>query len=231
MWFQALWRSCCFADTFPSIRNVLCEPLPLPTELWNQFLESRAGVNSDGSRESVLPRRSNNVEVVPENHRLTFLGREDEIPRTGGSCEAFMTTSQPSPRARPDTILIVEDHPLVAKFYRLALERAGGFSCLVSENVAEILAAVEGGGVNLIILDISLKGAEWEGRPIDGVELARIVKDRTQGKLPILLATAHAMAGDRERLLAASGADGYLEKPVYDSKQLVDMVRQLLGQM
>ena len=142
-----------------------------------------------------------------------------------------MTTSQPSPRAGPDTILIVEDHPLVAKFYRMALERAGGFSCRVSENIVEILAAVEGGGVNLMILDISLKGAEWKGRPIDGVELARIVKDRTQGKLPILLATAHAVAGgDRERLLAASGADGYLEKPVYDAKQLVDMVRQLLGQ-
>lgn len=90
---------------------------------------------------------------------------------------------------------------------------------------------MEGGRVNLILLDISLKGAEWKGQPINGVELARIVKDRTQGKLPILLATAHTLAGDRERLLAASGADGYLEKPVYDAKELVDMVRQLLGRI
>ena len=36
-------------------------------------------------------------------------------------------------------------------------------------------------------------------------------------------------AGDRERLLAASGADDYLEKPVYDVEELVKKVRRLLA--
>lgn len=130
----------------------------------------------------------------------------------------------------PHTILIVEDHALVAKFYRMALERAGGFSCLVTENVKEMLTAVEAGRIDLVILDISLREAEWEGRPIDGLELARLLKQRAQGRLPILLATAHAMAGDRERLLTASGADAYLQKPVYEATQLVETVRQLLAE-
>jgi CheY-like chemotaxis protein len=126
------------------------------------------------------------------------------------------------------TILIVEDHPLVAKFYRMALERAGGYTCVITENANEILAAVEGGNVSLVLLDVSLRGTELDGRPIDGIELAKILKARAPGRLPILLATAHAMAGDRERLLAASGADGYLQKPIYDARQLVETIEHLI---
>lgn len=128
-------------------------------------------------------------------------------------------------------ILIVEDHALVAKFYRLALERAGGFTCWISEDAEQILGAVNNGRVDLAIVDVSLSETRWEGRPIDGVELSRILKDaaaRAGRRLPVLLATAHAMAGDRERLLAASGADDYLEKPVYDADVLVNKIRRLL---
>lgn len=128
----------------------------------------------------------------------------------------------------PQLVLIVEDHALVAKFYRMALERAGGFACLITEDVTEILEHVEANKVDLAILDVSLTGTEWEGRPIDGIELAQLLKKRAPRRLPILLATAHAMAGDRERMLAASGADDYLEKPVYDAQHLVDKVRHLL---
>lgn len=126
------------------------------------------------------------------------------------------------------TILVVEDSKLVAKFYRLALERAGGFRCVVTENVEEMLELVEAGRVDAVVLDVSLNHSEWNGRAIDGVELGQLLKQRAPRPLPVLLATAHAMAGDRERLLAASGADDYLEKPVYDSAQLVSRVRRLL---
>jgi len=36
------------------------------------------------------------------------------------------------------------------------------------------------------------------------------------------------MSGDRERFLEPSGADGYFEKPVYDSTVLVEKARQLM---
>ncbi|MCL6482368.1 MAG: response regulator [Firmicutes bacterium] len=129
-------------------------------------------------------------------------------------------------------ILIVEDHALVAKFYCMALERAGGFTCWVSEDVEAILAAVAEGRVDLVVLDVALSGAQWAGRSLDGIELARLIQQAAKATgrtVPILLATAHAMAGDRERLLAASGADEYLEKPVYDAEMLVRTVRRLLG--
>ena len=110
----------------------------------------------------------------------------------------------------------------------MALERAGGYTCVITENASEIIAAVEKGGISLVLLDVSLRGTELGGRPIDGLELAKVLKQRAPGRLPILLATAHAMAGDRERLLAASGADGYLQKPIYDAQQLVDTIQRLI---
>jgi CheY-like chemotaxis protein len=126
------------------------------------------------------------------------------------------------------TILVVEDNRLVAKFYRMALERAGGFTCVVTENVAEILAEARAGNFALAIVDVSLTGTEWEGRLLDGVELTRMLKAASPRPLPTLLVTAHALAGDRERLLAASGADDYLQKPVYEPETLVAKVRALL---
>lgn len=132
-------------------------------------------------------------------------------------------------KGRARTVLIVEDHALVAKFYRMALERAGGFRCLVTEDVAEMLDEVEAGRVDVAILDISLSGSHWQGRPVNGVELTRLLKEHSPHPLPVLIATAHAMAGDRERLLDVSGADDYLEKPVYDVQLLVEKIQGLLG--
>jgi len=126
-------------------------------------------------------------------------------------------------------VLIVEDNNLVAKFFRMALERAGGCSCLISEDVPAILEHVGSGEIDLVLLDVSLNNSEWEGRSIGGVELCRMLKERSPRTLPVLLATAHAMSGDRERLLESSGADGYLEKPVYDSAVLVEKVRSLIN--
>ena len=128
----------------------------------------------------------------------------------------------------PWRVLIVEDNALVAKFYRLALERAGGFSCLLTEDVNTMFPEVEAGRIDCAVVDVSLSGTEWKGRPIDGIELARLLKKRAPRKFPILIATAHAMAGDRERLLQASGADDYVEKPVYDAEMLVNKIRKLL---
>ncbi len=134
-----------------------------------------------------------------------------------------------APPGRKQRIIIIEDNNLVAKFFQMALERAGAYSCLVSEDVPAILREVNAGEVDLVLLDVSLTNAEWEGHRVNGVELCRILKEKSPRRLPVLLATAHAMSGDRERLLESSGADGYLEKPIYDSAQLIAQVRELMA--
>lgn len=127
-------------------------------------------------------------------------------------------------------ILVVEDNPLVAKFYRLALERAGGFEVTCSEDVDAILSQIAASNFDAVILDVSLRNCHYDGKALDGLALARLIRKTPRGeKLPILLATAHAMEGDRQRLLAASGADAYLEKPIYDPQVLIDRIQSLIA--
>lgn len=127
-------------------------------------------------------------------------------------------------------ILVVEDNALVAKFYRLALERVGGYQVTCSEDVDMILVQVEAAAFDLLILDVSLRNSRYQGRMIDGLELAQLIRQSPAGRqIPILLATAHAMEGDRQRLLTASGADAYLEKPVYDPNTLITKIQSMLG--
>jgi CheY-like chemotaxis protein len=119
--------------------------------------------------------------------------------------------------------------PLVAKFYRLALERAGGFQVTFNEDVEAILAQIAACDFDVLVLDVSLRNCRYQGRLIDGLELAQLIRQIPEGKsLPILLATAHAMEGDRQRLLSASGANAYLEKPIYDPNILVTKIRALV---
>jgi two-component system, cell cycle response regulator DivK len=60
---------------------------------------------------------------------------------------------------------------------------------------------------DLIILDIQLP-------ELDGYAVAReIKKNPLISRIPIVAVTSYAMAGDRERVLAA-GCQGYIEKPI-----------------
>ncbi len=128
-------------------------------------------------------------------------------------------------------VLVAEDNPSVAKFYRLALERVGGFEVTCTEDVDEILRQVSERTADIAILDVSLRNSRYNGRNIDGLELARLIRSIPEGKdFPLLLATASAMEGDRQRLMAASGANDYLAKPIYDPQLLVDKVRELMAQ-
>lgn len=128
------------------------------------------------------------------------------------------------------TVLVVDDDPLSLRLMEIALRRLGGFEVRCSTDPAEILALAGSGQVDAIVMDVSLIDSKYEGRYMDGVEISRILKaDAASSKVPVLLSTAHAMRGDEERLLKASGADGYLAKPIPDPMDLVRALRNLLA--
>ena len=73
----------------------------------------------------------------------------------------------------------------------------------------------------LIIMDIWLHG-------IDGSEvLLRIREDEVLRKVIMVALTANAMAGDREKYLAA-GFDEYVSKPILDIEHFLATLRHLL---
>ena len=128
-------------------------------------------------------------------------------------------------------VLVVEDDPHNAALFHKILEKRAGYRVTVTENAAEILRLAAGGEVDLVILDVSLGNTRLDGQAVSGVELCQRLKSdaRTVG-IPVLLATAHAMRGDCERLLAESGADDYVSKPILDHALFAAQVRAHLNE-
>ncbi len=126
-------------------------------------------------------------------------------------------------------ILIVEDDAINVKFMKVVLTRKGGFEVLVSEDVEEILRLAASGEVSAIVMDISLSRSTFEGQKVDGIFITKLLKQKPEtAKVPVILATAHAMFGDRERFLAETGAEHYVAKPIHDPDHFLGEVRKVL---
>jgi CheY-like chemotaxis protein len=126
-------------------------------------------------------------------------------------------------------ILIVEDDPINIRYMQVVLTRKGGYEISVSEDVPEILRMAKEDGLSAIIMDVSLTNSQWEGEKVDGVFITKMLKaDAASAKVPVMLATAHAMSGDREKFLRESGADGYLSKPIHDPDAFIKAVREVV---
>jgi CheY-like chemotaxis protein len=64
---------------------------------------------------------------------------------------------------------------------------------------------------------------------VDGIFITRLLKaDPATAGIPVILATAHAMTGDRERFMAETGAEHYLAKPIHDPDAFLEQVRRAL---
>ncbi|CAD5963137.1 response regulator [Planktothrix agardhii] len=128
------------------------------------------------------------------------------------------------------TVLIVEDDQVNARVFSKILTKRGGLAVKHTENVEEVIKIARAGEADLILMDVSLARSVYQGKPVDGIKITQILKaDPTTAKLPIILVTAHAMAGDREDFLAQSGADAYISKPVIDHQKFVDQIKSLLS--
>ena len=126
-------------------------------------------------------------------------------------------------------ILLVEDDPINVKFIEVVLTRMGGYEVIVSEDVEEILALAKGGTLAGIIMDISLARSSYQGKRVDGIFITKLLKaDPESANIPVLMATAHAMYGDREKFLAETGAEGYLSKPIHDPDAFLREVQSVV---
>lgn len=103
-------------------------------------------------------------------------------------------------------ILIVDDNPMNLKLARL-LVLSLGHVAEVADGAVSALHRLEDLIPDAILVDLQMPD-------IDGLELTRRLKgDPRTAHIPVVALTAAAMAGDRERALAA-GCDGFIPKPL-----------------
>lgn len=117
-------------------------------------------------------------------------------------------------------ILLVEDNEMNLDMLSRRLERRG-FEILVAMDGAHGVEIAKTQMPDLILMDMSLP-------VMDGWEATRRLKADPQTQpIPIIALTAHAIAGDREKCLAA-GCDEYESKPV-KFPRLLEKIEQILG--
>jgi CheY-like chemotaxis protein len=115
-----------------------------------------------------------------------------------------------SAAATPVTVLVADDNEVAQRLCRRVLEKAG-YTVLIAEDGLKAVEVALSQHPAMILMDVAMPG-------IDGIEAMRRIKAEVPGQ-PIVIASAHSMASDRERFLAA-GADDILSKPF----RLADLV-------
>jgi two-component system cell cycle response regulator DivK len=120
-------------------------------------------------------------------------------------------------------ILLVEDDPDTRELVRLTLELYG-HEVVEARTAEEGIARARTAAPDLILMDLSLGGK------FDGLEATkRLRADPAFDATPIVALTAHAMAGDRERSLAA-GCDDHWTKPILDLSTFKDSVARMAAE-
>ena len=103
---------------------------------------------------------------------------------------------------------MAEDNAVNQLLMRRLLERAG-CAVTVVENGQQALDVLARTRFDVVLMDVQMP-------VLDGLQATAALRRREAaggGRVPVIALTAHAMAEDRERCLAA-GMDGYVSKPV-----------------
>jgi len=117
-------------------------------------------------------------------------------------------------------ILIVEDNEMNRDMLSRRLIRKG-FDIVMAEDGQIGVDMSKSESPDLILMDLSLP-------VMDGWEATSTIKgDSLTADIPIIVLTAHAMAGDREKALDA-GADEYDTKPI-EFKRLLGKIKRILA--
>jgi CheY-like chemotaxis protein len=119
------------------------------------------------------------------------------------------------------SVLIIDDDSRNI-FALTAVLKARGFRCVTAAGMHEafdMLAADD--TIGIILMDMMMPD-------MDGYEAIPKIKASPQWQhLPVIAVTAQAMAGDRDKCLAA-GADDYISKPV-DIDKLQHLLQTYVG--
>jgi PAS domain S-box-containing protein len=145
------------------------------------------------------------------------------LGRLATAPEAAATLAVPPLGRRGLRLLLAEDDAVSLMSFARMLEKAG-HTVDVAENGAEAVARLAERSYDCILMDVQMP-------VMDGVAATRAIRDNAsfglKAAVPIVAMTAYAMAGDREKFLAA-GMNDYVSKPV-DARELERVLARVLA--
>lgn len=140
------------------------------------------------------------------------------LPESGGEAHR-VEAAAPAASASGETILVVEDEPVVRRLARMALEEVG-YSVIEASDGGEALGVLrrDAGTIQLVLTDVVMPG-------MGGQSLARILhSDRPD--LPLLFMSGYQGEDVTDRGLLEPGA-AFIQKP-FAPQELARRVRELL---
>jgi CheY-like chemotaxis protein len=137
---------------------------------------------------------------------------------------ALMTEQAGSPHQERSSVVVkvlyIEDNDDDVYMLKMRLELLGTFEVLTAEDgeTGSEMAAAE--QPDIILMDLEMP-------VVDGWEAARRLKGNPQTRdIPIIVLSAHALAGEREKAIAA-GCNEFDTKPI-EFERLIATVRRVL---
>lgn len=122
---------------------------------------------------------------------------------------------------KPISVLLVEDHDINRKLAEIMLQRMG-YRYVSASDGLQALDVLEKDRFDVVLMDVMMP-------VMDGITALKLLREREQElgrRTRVLMVTAHAMTGDRERFLGA-GADGYVSKPMSQAALQAEIERVL----
>lgn len=118
-------------------------------------------------------------------------------------------------------VLIVDDEERIRRLLKLYLEK-DGYETEQTDSGEDALEMILMGNYDLVLLDVMLPG-------IDGIEVARMVRDSDKRDLPIIMITAKGEENDRITGFL-TGVDDYVVKP-FSPREVMLRISSLMNRV
>lgn len=131
------------------------------------------------------------------------------------------TTMQSIPLPRAPRILVVEDDEVLSMLLRYNLEAASYAVELAGDGISALRLLAER-SCDLVVLDWNIPG-------LSGIEVLRQLRCVRHTRIPVLMLTARADSGDRNRAMML-GADAFIAKPFAIADLMAGVDRLIRGE-